>query len=300
MNIGIVGLGAIGSLWAVKLHQAGHQVCVFTRNTHQQIVQVTLDMDSNNDSIYTFPANQHDSLTQCECLLVTVKSTQVTQAILPFLPFLPTTTSIIFIHNGMGAVDNLQSQLANFPVYLATTTQAAFRPKPNHVQHTGLGGTLIGPYSSNIIKPNIIKVLNNALPPVHWQENIQTALWNKLAINCVINPLTAIHQCKNGELAQPTFTTTLNLLIQEIVQVMNAVSITISTSQLTKIINNVITATTDNYSSMQQDVAHQRITEIDYITGYLIRTAKLYTIEVPMNEQLSSQIKQLEAQYSTQ
>ena len=300
MNIGIVGLGAIGSLWAVKLHQAGHQVYVFTRNTHQQTVQVTLDMDSNNDSVYTFPANQHDSLTQCECLLVTVKSTQVTQAILPFRPFLPATTSIIFIHNGMGAVGNLQSQLANFPVYLATTTQAAFRPKPNHVQHTGLGGTLIGPYNSNIIKPNIIKVLNNALPPVHWQENIQTALWNKLAINCVINPLTAIHQCKNGELAQPTFTPTLNLLIQEIVQVMNAVSITISTSQLTKIINKVIITTADNYSSMQQDVAHQRVTEIDYITGHLIRAAKLHAIETPMNQQLSSQIKQLEAQYSTQ
>lgn len=300
MNIGIVGLGAIGSLWAVKLHQAGHHVCVFTRDTHQKIAQVTLDTDSNNDSLYTFPVNQHDSLTQCECLLITVKSTQVTQAISPFLPYLPTTSSIIFIHNGMGAVDNLQSQLSNFPVYLSTTTQAAFRPKPNHVQHTGLGKTLIGPYNSNIISPYVLKALNNALSPVNWEENIQTALWNKLAINCVINPVTAIHQCKNGELIQRQFTPTLDLLIQEIVPVMNAEGIKVSADQLTKIINNVILTTADNYSSMQQDVAHQRVTEIDYITGHLILAAKLHAIETPMNQQLFSQIKQLEAQYSTQ
>ncbi|MEF1218253.1 ketopantoate reductase C-terminal domain-containing protein, partial [Photobacterium damselae] len=62
-------------------------------------------------------------------------------------------------------------------------------------------------------------------------------------------------------------------------------------------VNQVILATQANYSSMNRDVFHHRTTEIDYITGYLIETARRHHIVSPYNEELWQQIKQLEHHY---
>ena len=43
-------------------------------------------------------------------------------------------------------------------------------------------------------------ILQTVLPDVAWHNNIRAELWRKLAVNCVINPLTAIWNCPNGEL----------------------------------------------------------------------------------------------------
>ncbi|GAM78418.1 2-dehydropantoate 2-reductase [Vibrio ishigakensis] len=48
---------------------------------------------------------------------------------------------------------------------------------------------------------------------------------------------------------------------------------------------------------MHQDVSHQRMTEIDYITGYLLDCAKAHAIQTPYNQELYNKIKKLEASY---
>ena len=49
-----------------------------------------------------------------------------------------------------------------------------------------------------------------------------------------------------------------------------------------------------NYSSMYQDVKKGKKTELDYITGAIIRIAKKHKIAVPYNEFLYDSIKFLE------
>ncbi|NMU82308.1 2-dehydropantoate 2-reductase, partial [Vibrio parahaemolyticus] len=88
----------------------------------------------------------------------------------------------------------------------------------------------------------------------------------KLAINCAINPLTAILQCKNGELAKPEFKIQLESITQELVEVMSKEGIAIEFRSLFDTVMQVVNATAENYSSMRQDVFHQRRTEIDFIT----------------------------------
>lgn len=35
-----------------------------------------------------------------------------------------------------------------------------------------------------------------------WSLDILSRLWRKLALNCAINPLTVLHDCRNGETAR--------------------------------------------------------------------------------------------------
>lgn len=292
MKIGIVGLGAIGSLWAAKCHQIHHDVIGFTRS--KTLAPLVIQLDQFQP--FTLTINDYQALQDCQLLLVTVKSTQVTEAIEPLHAFLNSSTPIVFLHNGMGAVDALDSKWHQYPLLLATTTQAAFKPTQGQVNHTGLGQTFIGPspLSSPFKKSDIndlIVALNAILPSVEWRNDIHTALWNKLAINSVINPLTAIHQCRNGKLANDQFKKQISILIKEISQVLNAENIAISHQSVVDNVYRVIESTAQNFSSMHQDIAHHRTTEIDFITGYLIRTAQKHGLNTPHHQALMEKIK---------
>ncbi|MEI8657198.1 2-dehydropantoate 2-reductase [Vibrio sp. Hal054] len=290
MNIVIVGPGAIGSLWAYKLHQAGHKVSLWGTKQNQQWM---LAADDSPEILFSY--NQPQTLIDADLLLVTVKAWQVETAITPLLPHVNKDAILLFMHNGMGAVDNIAELISEYPVIIATTTHGALKVDAHHVKHTGIGQTQLGAFNLKGSQCTfLVDVLNHALPTVSWNPNIQFALWNKLAINCAINPLTAIHQCLNGALAEEKFRPTLDAAIDELVSVMQAEKIPVDRKQLVSTIDNVIRATAANKSSMHQDIFYRRQTEIDFITGYLVRKAQQHGIEVPANSELYKQIQLLE------
>ncbi|RAS69264.1 ketopantoate reductase [Vibrio diazotrophicus] len=290
MNIVIVGPGAIGSLWAYKLHQAGHKVSLWGTKQNRQWM---LAADDSPEILFSY--NQPQTLIDADLLLVTVKAWQVETAITPLLPHVNKDAILLFMHNGMGAVDNIAELISEYPVVIATTTHGALKVDAHHVKHTGIGQTQLGAFNLKGSQCTfLVDVLNHALPTVSWNPNIQFALWNKLAINCAINPLTAIHQCLNGALAEDRFRPTLDAAIDELVSVMQAEKIPVDRKQLVTTIDNVIRATAANKSSMHQDIFYRRQTEIDFITGYLVRKAQQHGIEVPANSELYKQIQLLE------
>ncbi|QLJ33913.1 2-dehydropantoate 2-reductase, partial [Serratia marcescens] len=63
---------------------------------------------------------------------------------------------------------------------------------------------------------------------------------------------------------------------------------------LMQYVMDVIHSTADNVSSMLQDIRSQRHTEIDYITGYLLRRARSHGLTLPENARLFELIKRKE------
>ena len=279
MNIVILGPGAIGRLWAYQLHKAGHQVALWGTQPAGEYCLIQDDL-----APITLAYNQPATLKQADLLLVCVKAWQVETALLPLLDKLAPQTMLLFIHNGMGVLDTLTERLSDYPLLIATTTHGALKKGAHHVMHTGQGTTQLGAVNAQGERCDfLVDVLNHALPHVLWADNITHALWHKLAINCVINPLTAIENCRNGQLANTNYRPLLNQLINELVSVMQAEQVPIEPQQLTESIDRVIEATSQNYSSMQQDIAQQRPTEIDFITGYVIKKAAQHGLTVPLN-----------------
>ncbi|WP_342608147.1 2-dehydropantoate 2-reductase [Vibrio tritonius] len=297
MNIVVVGPGAIGSLWAYHLHQAGHRVSLWHHTPSQSGLYPLSLCTLAEDTLPTidFTTNDIEALKNTDLLLVTVKAWQLESALLPLIKHLHPDTIIVCMQNGMGATDSVYDKIQHLPLVLATTTHGAFKTDAQQVCHSGLGQTMLGAVNSSGEQCAFLEeVLNHALSEVLWVKDIQVPLWNKLAINCVINPLTAIHQCPNGTLAEEQFRPTIKALLSEIVAVMRAEGMTTSEEELSARVAQVITATKANHSSMKQDIAQQRRTEIDFITGYLIQRAQQHHIAVPNNLRLFEQIKQME------
>ncbi|WP_104037313.1 2-dehydropantoate 2-reductase [Vibrio jasicida] len=296
MNILILGPGAVGSLWATKFKLAGHNVSLWGRSSNSEQL---LQLDDNSAIRFS---NQHiPSVRNADLIVVTVKAWQVETAIEPLLPYINTDTIIMLMHNGMGTAQLIEAKLADNPLIVATTTHGAYKPIKEQVLHTGQGNTQLGGFNAKGVQCGFLaEVMNHALPEVNWNPNINAALWTKLAINCAINPLTAIHQCKNGELADPGFASELVNITHELVEVMNTEQIKVDFDSLHTTIMQVVNATAANYSSMRQDVFHQRRTEIDFITGYLLKAAEKHHISTPENAKLYQRIKQIEQSWTEQ
>ncbi|MGF1725043.1 2-dehydropantoate 2-reductase [Photobacterium nomapromontoriensis] len=297
MNITIVGAGAIGRLWGCHL-AAKHTVHFWTRN---QAPHITFEFTSKHSALkqsMTFSANQPQQLQDANCIIIAVKAFQVENALLAIKPYLAPGVPVIIMHNGMGSHQQAIALLPEQPLLYATTAQAAFRPEPHRLCHAGIGQTWLGAVNDQGSHYQSLQdELNQALPPCQWHQDIFIPLWQKLAINCAINPLTAIHQCRNGELATPQFHHPLNEICFEVATVMNAEGYPATHEKLRQQVDKVIAATADNFSSMNQDVCHHRTTEIDYITGYLITRAAEHQLAVPVNQRLWQQVKRLEQQY---
>ncbi|QLK46153.1 2-dehydropantoate 2-reductase [Vibrio owensii] len=296
MNILILGPGAVGSLWATKFKLAGHNVSLWGRSSNSEQL---LQLDDNTAINFS---NQHvPSVQNADLIVVTVKAWQVETAIEPLLPYINTDTIIMLMHNGMGTAQLIETKLTGNPLIVATTTHGAYKPSKEQVLHTGQGNTQLGGFNAKGAQCDFLaEVMNHALPEVNWNPNINAALWTKLAINCAINPLTAIHQCKNGELAAPEFATELANITRELVETMNKEGIKVDFDSLHTTVMQVVNATAANYSSMRQDVYHQRRTEIDYITGYLLKAAEKHHISTPENAKLYQRIKQIEQSWTEQ
>lgn len=300
MTIAIVGNGAIGNLLALRCHENQLHFKLITRNG----LGLKIDCHRGDQSAPLVVIPEVASVTQpidATILILPLKAYHIIPAVEQLAPRLQPDTTIVLLHNGMGTQHQVAKRVPRMSVVAATTSYAAFKPDKETLIVTGQGVTQAG----WITKPSpehkshtkqVEDLLSTLLPPCSWQQEIDHVLWKKLAINAVINPLTAIHQIRNGELAQPEFGPIISLLCDEITLVMKAEGVATSADAVLDSVKSVIASSASNFSSMYQDIANQRPTEIDFINGFIQHKAKLKGIAVPENNKLVEHIHRLQKQ----
>ncbi len=292
MHWHILGAGAIGCLFATRLQDAGLPVTLLLRKTGAtRTVPVTLDTGARSRQylVNTSDHRDHEPITH---LLVTTKAFDVRSAVQGIRHRLRPETVILLLVNGMGLIEELQQDLPENSLFAGTTTEGAYRVGPLHVHHAGHGDTNIGG-AGQLQPPPWFDAL--AMGSCHWRADIEQALWQKLAINCAINPLTALHRCPNSELGQRAdLSRQVTQLCEEIAAISRAAGHGDTATTLHEMTRRVISATAKNRSSMLQDILAGRRTEIDYITGYLLRVGHRYGISAPYNAALLESIHRLE------
>ena len=297
MQITIVGQGAMGLLWYHQLAKdASNQLSLVcsTRILSVPLDTPFTDIDNQVTSQPLIVANRA-TLQNAELILVCVKSYQIAAVLRTLSKQFNAKATVIFCHNGM--VDfNLFAALKQ-PCYTLLTTHASKIIKPFHTQHTGLGHNDLGLITGKIklaAQEKVIAILSKALPSLTLSANIQQQQWQKLAINCVINPMTAIDNVDNGQLLNDKYATVIDKVLAEVITVARYENVEFDLSQLQKSVRKVAKQTAKNCSSMRSDILQQRKTEIDYINGYIVNLANKFGVAVPENEKLVQQVNALE------
>lgn len=296
MNIVIVGQGAIGLLWYHQLSKTSSnnvQLSCSARITSPPAEVLLTDIKSLVISRPLKIANDA-ALAHTDIILICVKSYHIESVIKSLEGKLNNYASIVFCHNGM--LDTAKLSSISQPCYTLLTTHASKVKEPFHIAHTGIGhndiGLLQGAANSDRQKA-LIQCLSTALPSLSFTTHIKSKQWLKLAINCVINPITAIYDIDNGQISAKTYSQLIIDLLEEVILVAQHDGVIFELEQLSAQILKVAKHTAKNCSSMRRDVQKKRLTEIDYINGYVINLAKKFAINTHYNEKIVNQVKNL-------
>ncbi|MBA6252358.1 MAG: 2-dehydropantoate 2-reductase [Colwellia sp.] len=306
MNIVIVGQGAIGLLCYHRLSQAiinqqGDNLVSLWPSTPTTLSDYFFS--EINDVAKSFPLTMANNqlIASADVIIFCVKSYQVTAAMKAVDHLISDNAVIILTHNGLGTLEEINSRLKPSQCLLALLlTQGAKKVAPYHIKHTGMGhsdlGIIYGTLHS-IKQKQLLELLNKSLKQLSWQENIQQAQWKKLAINCVINPISALNDIENGEVNQKAYQRMTEDIISEVVAVATKEGEILSEILLRQLIHNVAKSTNKNTSSMRADVLNKRRTEIEYINGYIHRLGEKHQLTTAINTQLWLAVKALEDKY---
>lgn len=207
-------------------------------------------------------------------------------------------TRLVILQNGVGNEEYFLHLLPKERIYRIITTEGALILEPGKVMHSGPGQTSIGkPYSDN---DEFSQQLADWLCMVGLDSivtnEIKMKTWAKLLINAPINPIATLYHVTNGELVtNPELRKMLEAVVNETVEIFKKRNIPFDDEDPVSSVLNVAKATAGNKCSMLQDIEKGRRTEIDFLNGRLLVEASLAGISAPLNEQLTLQIKKLEA-----
>lgn len=293
----VVGTGSLACLFAARLAAAGVQVRMLgswpdglkalrTRGV------CMIDADGKE---HAYPVLATDKPADCEgtqFALVLVKSWQTTRAAEQLAACLPADGLALTLQNGLGNYETLAASLGEDRVALGVTTLGASLVQPGLVRLAGEGPVMLGEHD-RIGGPATL--LRKAGFTIEVVPDPKSLLWGKLVINAAINPLTALLNVPNGDLLKnPAAHALLKAATREAVAVAAACGVSLPYSDAVLAVESVAQRTAANYSSMLRDVHRGGSTEIDAISGAIVRTGEETGVPTPVNRTLWQLVKALE------
>lgn len=255
-------------------------------------------------------------------LIVAVKSPRTLSALSLVSHRLNQRSTIAFLQNGMGMLEEINEKLfkdvETRPNYiLGTTTHLIYRNEPFSIRHVGMGTTALGvvprypPDGAGKHKGlwaatsrYLLRTLTrtSVLAAVGFAPtDLMLLQLDKLAASAVIDPLTVMFDCRNGELLfNDAVSRVMRLLLSEISLVIRSLpelqgvpnlQMRFSPDRLESMIVSIATMTERKLSPMLQEVRAGNETEIDYINGYLIKRGEEVGIKCVMNYMLMQMVK---------
>jgi 2-dehydropantoate 2-reductase len=197
---------------------------------------------------------------------------------------------IILIHNGVGVLEEIREHFpSEWRIISGVTSLGAYLKQPFSVNafldaELFLGAT-VGDFSEKEIT-TITQVFSASGLKCTWTDSIMMLIWEKFAINCSINLLTALCSCQNGQLMQ--YERLLRALIQELVVVLKVCEVPFDHEALVRKVYHTLRLTAGNYSSMHQDIKNNKKTEIAYLNQKLVSIAEKNNTPVPITRNLLS------------
>ena len=287
----VLGAGSLGTLWATRLARADVPVKLILRDAarlaaYQAAGGLTL-VEHGEAKCYPVPAETPDHPEPIHRLLVACKAYDAEAAVAQLAPRLAPDAELILLQNGLGSQDAVATQVPQARCIYASSTEGAFRDGDWRVVFAGHGYTWLGD-AGHPVAPIWLDDLSIAGIPHEWSTDILTRLWRKLALNCAINPLTVLHDCRNGGLQEHHCE--VATLCVELTELLERCGQPAAAEDLQQEVERVIQATAANYSSMYQDVANQRRTEISYLLGHACKVAARHQLNLPHLNQLEQRL----------
>lgn len=304
MKIVVVGSGAMGSLFAAFLTRSKEELWLLCKNKEDaakiNASGISLEGVSGAWQAKVKTTTDIEAIGKADLALICVKAFNTKSAVEQIKPLLGQNTKILTLQNGIGNVEIISEIAGEQRVIAGVTSQGATLIETGKIRHAGHGETIIGAIDGKtpVELRAIREIFNKAGLETKMSRDIKSPIWSKLIINVGINALTAITRLPNGRLTEyEGAKRILRDAVGEAARIAKRKRIKLIFDDPLAKVEAVCEGTSDNLSSMLQDVLRKKRTEIDFINGVIVRLGQELGISVPTNRFLLDLVKTIESSY---
>jgi 2-dehydropantoate 2-reductase len=293
MKLGIVGAGALGTLFGQRLAAANEVVLLERKQDVVDAIResgVRVDGQARNAQITSEPRD----LFGVGVLFVFVRATDTLRALRPFASELSPATAIVSLQNGLGNEEAIKTSLGGtIPLLIGATTESALAVGPGDVRRVGDGTTVLGSAGASPELVNrVVRLLVDAGLRASGAYDIRPHLWGKLIANAAINPVAALLDRPNGVVLSDEHAGDIaRSLAQEAATVANAMRIPLPFTDPWTYVRTIVEQTAELDNSMLQDLRSGAPTEVDFINGAVVSAGRRAAVPTPYNETLTALVK---------
>ncbi len=301
----IVGAGALGSLLAARLSQAGLAVVLVGRAAQVQAIQqggLTVHDDAGTQVLSVPATTDIGVVGQAGLVLLCVKSGDTENAARDLAAPLLHDTPLLSLQNGVANAPLLALRLQR-PVLAGAAYIAAALEGPGVVRHAGgrsiVMGAVPGP-QGHALPEVAIHLAQQRLQAAGFDVRLSAApqneLWRKLAINCACNAISALAQAPYGVMGTvPAVRELQHAVVREAVAVAQAEGQALALEDILDAVDRVAQTMSKQRSSTAQDLARGRRSEVEHINGEVLRAGARHGLATPANHALWALVKLCEA-----
>lgn len=298
----VVGAGAIGSLFGGRLAAAGHEVHLVGRARHVAAIRASgVTIEGRSPIRVAVPADESiPPGIAWEMALLTVKTFDLPGAAMELGRNAAARVPTLLLQNGLGveamAVDCLRATGWRSPerfVVRGLNSIPATLVAPGLVRQPGTGEVLLGGVDAATppdLSERFRSTLSDAGLPARVTTDLRRSTWMKVLVNAAINPVTADHGVLNGQLAREPWRGQSRALLGDALAVAAAEGVEIDPDEAEAELGRVVRATSGNRSSMLQDLLAGRPTEIEAISGEILRIGRSHHLSLPATQRAYDRI----------
>lgn len=300
VRIAVIGAGAMGSIYGGRLSLNNEVYLIATREAlAEEINQNGLKIEEQGQTNVYHPKAVTDSsdLGPMDLVILFVKATASETALSQNSGIIGPETRLMTLQNGAGHEDILGKFARPERIIIGTTEDNGTVLGQAHVRRGGRGRTNVGMLTQDEegFLPKLKEAFDSCGFQVKIHENIQYLIWDKLFTNVSLSAVTGILQVDMGYIASNPYAWEMTCrLIHEAVLTAKAAGMDFDEEQLKERVRLTSLNNPQGCTSIRADLRSGKKTEVDTISGAVVRAAHKYGVEVPCHEFVVNMVHAME------
>lgn len=307
-SVCIAGAGAIGSLFAGHLGSQVETSVLVRRQEHADRLNREGLRISGKSSLQTriMASTEPADLGDVDLVIIATKAGAVEPVAKRIADNFPGAT-IMTVQNGLGC-ENVVARYGEWPIISSITFMSGVRHSDVHVEYELDTETWLGPWnergSSQEMAEATADLIRTAGLKARAFEDVRPAKWSKLLFNSVVNSIGAVTNLPHIKaFASTEKPTDLGQLVSDMMdegkRVARALGIELYEDPWEMNVRAVSHGRTGQHDyahvfSMLDDVRVKSLTEVDWLTGAILREADRLGVAAPIHEVMYGLVKGIE------
>ncbi|MBG0767739.1 ketopantoate reductase family protein [Sphaerochaeta halotolerans] len=292
-HIAILGCGAVGALYGLRLHNllGKEHVCFLVDEERKK--RYTQEGIYLNDQIAPFQYCTSKEAPVADLIILATKNHHLTDAISMLQPVVGPETAILSLLNGIESERELSKAFGKEKVLYSFAVGLNSTHIGNRITYTKEGRIVFGEKNNEKTErvKEISALFDRAGISYLVPENIERELWNKFMLNTAYNTLSGLLSATYGDLDQDPVWNLAQKVCKEVQSVAKAEGVLLPASLIEENHRIVTSLGFAGKTSMCQDMDAGRKTENQWFSGTVIKLGKVHGIPTPTCEVLSALVE---------